>query len=399
MRLPGGIERPAKAQSSGRKLVYLCDWLPPDFGAVGQYSMLFARELAEEGWHVTLAGLSSSGESELVESLGSGSLRIVRLAAAPYDKTSFAQRLLWTARVNTRLVARLWRRMREADRIVFTGSPPLLLHWIAPANLLLGKELVYRITDFHPECAIAQRGHAGIALGALYRLTVFWRRRVQRFEALGEDQVARLAAIGIERGRIAIKRDPSPVTIDGDTRPLARPPGSEGRLLLLYSGNWGVAHDYRTFLAGYRRHHESGRGRLVLWLNAVGAAVGPLARALEAEGLPFVRGKPVPIEDLASLLVTADAHLVTLHDAFVGFVLPSKIYGCIASGKPVLFVGAEGSDVHLLSSRTLGDDYRRVEVGDEDGCAAALDALARRIDAAAGPVDAECPAPPTGRPG
>ena len=26
------------------RLVYLCDWLPPDFGAVGQYSLLFARE-------------------------------------------------------------------------------------------------------------------------------------------------------------------------------------------------------------------------------------------------------------------------------------------------------------------------------------------------------------------
>ena len=31
------------------KLIYLCDWLPPDYGAVGQYSSLFARELAAEG--------------------------------------------------------------------------------------------------------------------------------------------------------------------------------------------------------------------------------------------------------------------------------------------------------------------------------------------------------------
>jgi hypothetical protein len=27
-----------------QRLVYICDWLPPDFGAVGQYAMLFARE-------------------------------------------------------------------------------------------------------------------------------------------------------------------------------------------------------------------------------------------------------------------------------------------------------------------------------------------------------------------
>ena len=29
--------------------LYICDWLPPDFGAVGQYSVIFARELAAEG--------------------------------------------------------------------------------------------------------------------------------------------------------------------------------------------------------------------------------------------------------------------------------------------------------------------------------------------------------------
>src|SRR6266404_9484376 len=41
------------------RLLYLCDWLPPDYGAVGQYSLLFARELAAEGRDVVLAGLSS----------------------------------------------------------------------------------------------------------------------------------------------------------------------------------------------------------------------------------------------------------------------------------------------------------------------------------------------------
>ena len=35
----------------------------------------------------------------------------------------------------------------DHTEIVFTGSPPLLLHWIAPANLLLRKKLIYRITD------------------------------------------------------------------------------------------------------------------------------------------------------------------------------------------------------------------------------------------------------------
>lgn len=88
----------------------------------------------------------------------------------------------------------------------------------------------------------------------------------------------------------------------------------------------------------------------------------------------------MPLERLASLLVTPDAHLITLSNPFVGFVLPSKVYGCIASGRPVLFVGSRKSDVHLLCNKALGAAYERVEVGDADGCAQALDRLAAAID-------------------
>jgi hypothetical protein len=70
--------------------------------------------------------------------------------------------------------------MRRADEILFTGSPPLFLHWIAPANILLHKKLIYRIADFHPECAIAERGNPSRVLKILYRVTLFWRRRVDK---------------------------------------------------------------------------------------------------------------------------------------------------------------------------------------------------------------------------
>ena len=99
-----------------------------------------------------------------------------------------------------------------------------------------------------------------------------------------------------------------------------------------------------------------------------------------AQGLPYLKGKPVAIEQLASLLVTPDAHLITLSDPYVGFVLPSKVYGCVASARPVLFIGSPRSDVHLLADAARAQGYAQVDVGDGAGCAAALDALARRID-------------------
>jgi hypothetical protein len=63
----------------GARIVMLCDWLPPDFGAVGQYAMTFARDLAGEGHDVALVGFSSHSGSCVEEEVGAG-----RLASSPH---------------------------------------------------------------------------------------------------------------------------------------------------------------------------------------------------------------------------------------------------------------------------------------------------------------------------
>jgi hypothetical protein len=358
------------------RLVYLCDWLPPDFGAVGQYALLCARQRAAAGEDVVLAGLSSTADSLVEEAAGAGRLRVVRLRAPLYDRADFRSRALWTARTDLRLIWRLRRELRAADEVLFTGSPPFLIQLLVPLRRLLGARLTYRITDFHPECLMAGMERVPAALRLFHRWTVALRRRVDGFEVLGEDQRRRLLAIGIPPERIVLRRDASPVEIPPGTEPLARPEALRGRTVLLYSGNFGVAHDHETFVEGYRRHHREGSGRVALWLNATGAKADRVEEILRREGLPVHRSRPVPLALLPRLLVTPDAHLITLRDGFVGYVLPSKVYGCIRSGKGVLYVGSGGSDVHLLCSRDLpADHYRRVDVGDPAGVARALEML------------------------
>ena len=83
---------------------------------------------------------------------------------------------------------------------------------------------------------------------------------------------------------------------------------------------------------------------------------------LRREGLPVHRGRPVPLEMLPRLLVTRMLP-ITLRDGFVGYVLPSKVYGCVQSGRPLFYIGSAGSDVHLLGStgspRLLYPEYKQ----------------------------------------
>jgi hypothetical protein len=359
-----------------RRIVIIADWLPPDFGAVGQYMQMRARALAELGHEVTLIGLSSSESSTRQEMRGRGSLSEIRLSTRPVPRRSFLARLLWTAGTNLRLVAAGCRALRAADGILFTGSPPLLIHLLAPLKLLWRGRLVYRITDFHPECLIAARDRPSSALDLLLGLTNFWRRRIGGFEVLGLDQLKRLRETGVAEERIALVRDGSPVSFAGDVVAEALPADLKGCCVLLYAGNFGVAHDVETVAEGYRLHHRSGTGRVRLWLSATGAGADELVARFTQQGLPFHKSQPVPLERLPGLLRTPDAHLVTLKDAFVGFVMPSKIYACIESGKPVLFVGSAASDVDLLARGAGTNGYWRVESGDAAGFAAVLEQIA-----------------------
>ena len=365
-----------------KRLVYICDWLPPEFGAVGQYAMLEARDWAERGFAVTLVGLTSgAGTREAALPAGAGSVEIIRVHRPKYQKQKFFERLIWTVASDLALLRGAFKAMRAADFVLFTGSPPLMLHFIAPLNVILRKRLIYRIMDFHPECLIAERGRSSLLLEAVLRLTHFWRRRIDAFEVLGQDQAQRLHEIGIADSRIEIKPNPSPVPFPAGLAPLPLPRELRGGGgVILYSGNWGVAHDEDTFIEAYTRYVAGSSNPLRLWINATGARADRVERELRARGVPFYRSHLVPLEQLGSLLIAVDVHLVTLRDSFVGYVLPSKIHACITSGKRIFFIGSQASDVHRLAVASVESGrYRRVDVGEVADAVSAMEGFERAV--------------------
>lgn len=144
--------------------------------------------------------------------------------------------------------------------------------------------------------------------------------------------------------------------------------------VILYSGNWGVAHDEDTFIEAYSRYVASSSNPLRLWINATGAKADRVERELRARGLPFYRSHLVPLEQLASLLIAVDVHLVTLRDAVVGYVLPSKVP---ASSRASVFCSLAAKHLTCIDWRAsvAPGQYRRFDVGDVEGASVALRCL------------------------
>jgi hypothetical protein len=361
-----------------RPLFYVVDWLPPDFGAVGQYAVLFATEIAASGRRVELIGLTSGAESITEERFQTGgSLRITRIATSSYDKSNNLHRLLWTLRTNLRLISEVIVNPRSLRaELLFTGSPPFMLPFSFVAKMFRRAKLTYRITDFFPEVISANSSKPSVFLSILQRVIWILRRQVDSFQVLGEDQRRLLLAGGISPERIIMKRDVSPVVISGDEKPAKRPDELGSGLVILYSGNYGVAHDSETVIEGLLKYHSRvHKHSFSLWLNASGARVDQVEKRLRAQRIRVARTSPASLSELPAILAAADVHLITLRPEFVGIVLPSKVYSCIASRRPVLFVGPKSSDVHSLCLDS-GVLYEQVDSGDAVGFADSLERLA-----------------------
>lgn len=370
-----------------RRILQVTDWLPPDFGAVGQYALQDARGWAREGADVLLLGLGMERAGWEVEDCPPGSLAILRLPALDYERSRWGVRAIWIAAVHLRLLVAAARFLPSVDEVRCSESPPFLVYpltWLARRH---GVRLVYRLTDVFPEVLWAE--HGGIppkGLGWLQRAVARFRKGLDCIEVLGEDARERLLELGVAPERVVVRRDGPPIPIRGDEPPSDRPEVLQGKVVLLYSGNFGVAHEDETVLEGLAHHHHHGSGRVALWLNATGTKAGPLAARLRARGVPVAWTPPVALSALPFLLRAADAHLITLRDPFVGLVLPSKVYAILALGGPLLFVGSAKSDVARLATRELPPErFFRVDVGDVLGFAQALEVLADRFSSGAAP--------------
>lgn len=111
----------------------------------------------------------------------------------------------------------------------------------------------------------------------------------------------------------------------------------------LYSGNMGEKQGLEYVLEA--AHLLKDEANLLFVMCGAGAALSRLQQA--AKDLPNVRWLPLqPIEKLNSLLNMADVHLLPQKKNAADLVMPSKLTGIFASGRPVIAMAEPGTAIH-----------------------------------------------------
>ena len=115
-----------------------------------------------------------------------------------------------------------------------------------------------------------------------------------------------------------------------------------GRLLALYSGNMGGKQGLDILADAARLLVDD--DRLFFVFCGIGAGRADLERL--CTGFPNVRFVDLqPLERLGELLTFADIHLLPQRADATDLVMPSKLTGMLASGRPVVVTAHAGTEV------------------------------------------------------
>jgi glycosyltransferase involved in cell wall biosynthesis len=149
--------------------------------------------------------------------------------------------------------------------------------------------------------------------------------------------------------------------------------GAQQIVTVLYSGNFGLGHDLETVLRAL--HGLNGDTNIHMLLVGNGRGIEDVRRLVSELKLENTELRPpVPLEELPSLLAYGDIHVVAQKPRTEGLIVPSKIYGTLAVGRPVIFIGPEHCEVaQIVHDSSCGFV---VAPGDVESAANALRTLA-----------------------
>jgi len=328
----------------------------PDSAATGQLLTDVARDIDPDLHEVTvLCGHSSYGR---IDDGSPPPVKIVQCGGATFNRG----RLRRVVSYASFLVSAAIRGMRASkpELVVTLTTPPLISLLGTLLKTARGSRHFIWEMDVYPDIAVdlnvlKQKSFVTKFVGVLADLS---RRRADGIIALGAEMKSRLVARGIPERKIVVAEN----WADGnEIVPAAFP---EGPLVVHYSGTLGLAHELHTIAEAMRQLRDHNHFRFVF--------VGGGARRPELE--KFCREQQINNAefrsyvgrcDLSQSLAEGHVGLVTQFPETIGSVVPSKTYGIMAAGRPMLYVGPESTTPSLILQRH--DCGWRVESGDVQG--------------------------------
>jgi glycosyltransferase involved in cell wall biosynthesis len=329
----------------------------PDLEASGQSLTNLCEELAAEHEITVIAGPSyhvATSHRGLWTKDKLGKINILRTWGTRLSKRKLVPRLLNLGSYFLLAIPAALS-IQKPDIIIANTDPPLLGIAGALLKRWWGCPFVYNIRDLYPDVAEANGGVKNrFLLGLLRWGTEFACARADLLIVLADDMRRLVLSKGVPAHKIAVVHN----SVDcRKIRPVEPNPFREkwaDKFIVMYSGNLGLSQQLETVLdAADRLRHDE---RILFLLIGEGARKRWLQERARALTLPNVEFLPYqPKDRLGESLSGADLHLIPLLSAATGAIVPSKIYGILAAGRPfVAMTDSSAEAARLVQKHAIG---------------------------------------------
>lgn len=347
-----------------KKLLIYAHYFYPDVASTGQ----ILAELAEgmiDAFDITVICVVPSYSGVIEEKYKSKriyieeykGIKLVRVRVPEFKKSNKISRIKnLLAYFFNSLIATA--KIEKQDYIYTISQPPILGGVLGVlGKWIKGGKLIYNIQDFNPEQTIA----VGYARNKLLLNTVM---AVDKFSCKNSDKVIVVGRDMQEtlKNRFNNKKVPSNVFINNwinekEIYPLDQNHPKiiafkekynlKDKFIIMYSGNIGLYYDLENIIKVIGEFKD--REDVVFAFIGDGTVKSKIEEYVTNNNLNNVTF--IPYQDKADLIYSlnaADIHWVVNAKGIKGVSVPSKLYGVMAAGKPVLGVLDEGSEARLI---------------------------------------------------
>ncbi len=334
----------------------------PDGAATGQLLTDLAEDLVRQhGWRVTvITGVPLAPSRPRLPSRGGWlvgredykGVVIRRARGTRFDKRRFAGR---AANYLSYFLTACWAGLQvdRPDVVVAMTDPPIigLAAWLASKRA--GAPLVMAYQDLFPEVTVLLEDfHSDTIDRGLQWVNRFLCRRATRIVALGETMKRRLienkGAPEDKTVVIANWADTTAIAPGAKENAFAREHGLADVFVVMHSGNLGLSQSLETIVEAAALLRDLPDLRIVF--QGEGVKKADLQRDVAARGLSNVVFLPyAPQERLGDSFAAADVFVVSLQRGLAGYIVPSKLYGILAAGRPYVAAVEESCEVAALT--------------------------------------------------
>jgi colanic acid biosynthesis glycosyl transferase WcaI len=292
--------------------------------------------------------------------------RVIRVGSTDFPRFNMKKRVMnYLSYVALAIPRALF---APCDLVMAMTDPPFQGIIGAIVALVKRKPYVYNIRDLYPDMAvggsIVEPGMLASVWEKLHRWAL---RRASRVIVLGEDMRARIIAKDVHPARVTVIRDgteilPQDTPIPAPDPEVVRAIRGNFSFVLVHAGNLGFYGAWNTLVTAVRNLAKEGIGLVFVGDGAQRSQVeGAAAGSSNIHFLDFF-----PPNKISSVLAAADVQVITIKRGLEGVVVPSKMYGILAAGKPILAVAPKETDVVSLgiqrSFAVAADPDRPAEV-------------------------------------